>query len=241
LHRGEGAVAAVGATLLLGAVIGLVSGSFTARFGIQPFIATLAMMVFARGLAKWISGGQKISRAIEQPDGTFGYANLPPIFSRLGASLWGGNLAGVTLVFLGGVILVGVVLSQLRYGRYLYAVGGNEEAARLSGVPIVRTKLLAYGLSGLFAAVAGICQAVQEEQGDPEAGVGYELTAIAIVVIGGTSLAGGRGNVGLTLLGAITIGYLEKILSINAVPEASRLMLTGAIIVVAVLLQRKRA
>jgi len=100
---------------------------------------------------------------------------------------------------------------------------------------------LAYGLSGLFAAGAGICQAVQEEQGDPEAGTGYELTAIAMVVIGGTSLAGGRGGVGLTLLGAITIGYLEKILSINAVPEASRLMLTGVIIVAAVLLQRKRS
>jgi ribose/xylose/arabinose/galactoside ABC-type transport system permease subunit len=146
----------------------------------------------------------------------------------------------VTLVFLGCVAAAGVVLSKLRYGRYLYATGGNEEAARLSGVPVVRAKLLAYGLSGLLAAVAGICQAVQEEQGDPEAGTGYELTAIAIVVIGGTSLAGGRGSVGLTLLGAMTIGYLEKILSINAVPEASRLMLTGTIIVAAVLLQRKK-
>jgi ribose transport system permease protein len=119
-------------------------------------------------------------------------------------------------------------------------VGGNEEASRLSGVPVAGTKLLAYGLSGFFAAVAGICQAAQELQGDPEAGATYELTAIAIVVIGGTSLMGGKGSIGLTLVGAMTIGYLEKILSINAVGEASRLMLTGAIIVGAVLFQMAR-
>ncbi len=94
--------------------------------------------------------------------------------------------------------------------------------------------------SGLLAAVAGICQAAQEQQGDPEAGMGYELTAIAMVVIGGTTLMGGRGGIGLTLLGTLTIGYLDKILSINAVPEASRLMLTGVIIVLAVLAQRSR-
>jgi len=100
-------------------------------------------------------------------------------------------------------------------------------------------KVLAYGLSGFFCALAGICQASQELQGDPEAGMAYELTAIAIVVIGGTSLRGGRGSIWLTLLGTMTIGYLEKILSINAVGEASRLMLTGIIIIVAVLFQKK--
>jgi ribose transport system permease protein len=220
---------------------GLTSGWLTARCRIQPFIATLAVMVFSRGLAKWWSGGQKISRAVAQPDGSFGYIDLPPFFNHLAATLFGGNVAVVTLIFLASVAVIAVILAQLRYGRYLYATGGNEEAARLSGVPVAAAKFLAYGLAGLFSAVAGLCQAVQEEQGDPEAGTGYELTAIAIVVIGGTSLAGGRGNVGLTLLGAITIGYLEKILSINAVPEASRLMLTGGIIVVAVLLQRKRS
>ena len=107
-------------------------------------------------------------------------------------------------------------------------------------MPVARTKLLAYGLSGLLCAVAGICQAAQEQQGDPEAGAAYELTAIAIVVIGGTSLMGGKGGIGLTLIGAMTIGYLEKILSINAVGEATRLMLTGVIIVGAVLFQRVR-
>ena len=162
------------------------------------------------------------------------------MFEFLNKALYGNSIAVVTLVFLVCLAITYVVLSHLRWGRYMYAIGGNEEATRLSGAPVTFTKLLAYGLGGLFAAVAGMCQAAQEMQGDPEAGTGYELTAIAMVVIGGTSLAGGRGGVGLTLVGALTIGYLEKILSINAVPEATRLMLTGAIIVGAVLFQRTR-
>ena len=129
----------------------------------------------------------------------------------------------------------------MRLGRHLLAVGSNEEAARLSGVPVRRTLLLAYVFSGLFAAMAGVAQAAQERQGDPEAGMTYELTAIAIVVIGGTSLMGGRGGIGLTFVGALTIGYLSKILSINNVQEPWRLMLTGAIIVAAVLFQRRRS
>jgi ribose/xylose/arabinose/galactoside ABC-type transport system permease subunit len=145
----------------------------------------------------------------------------------------------VTVIFLACVAVAWVALSKHRWGRYLYAIGGNEEAARLSGVPVVSAKILAYAASGLFAAVAGLCQAAQEEQGDPEAGSGYELYAIAMVVIGGTSLMGGRGGIGLTLLGVLTIGYLDKILSINAVPEAGRLVLTGIIIVAAVLTQRR--
>lgn len=240
LHLGQPALIAVPVVLAIGAAAGLVSGAAVARFRIQPFIATLAMMVFARGLAKWLSGGEKVSRALQQPDGSFSYVDLPRIFERLDAKVLGGNIAVVTLVFLGCVALSWVVLTRLRYGRYLYATGGNEEAARLSGVPVRRAKLLAYGLSGIFGAVAGICQAAQEQQGDPEAGVSYELTAIAIAVIGGNSLSGGRGGIGLTLLGAMTIGYLEKILSINAVAESSRLMLTGTIILAAVLLQRRR-
>jgi ribose transport system permease protein len=240
LRRGLPAPVAVPAVLAVGAAAGLASGAAVARYRIQPFIATLAMMVFARGLAKWLSGGEKVSRAVQQPDGSFSYVDLPGAFERLDAKVWGGNVAVVTLVFLGCVALSWVVLTRLRYGRYLYATGGNEEAARLSGVPVRRAKLLAYGMSGVFGAVAGICQAAQEQQGDPEAGVSYELTAIAIAVIGGNSLAGGRGGIGLTLLGAMTIGYLEKILSINAVAESSRLMLTGAIILAAVLLQRRR-
>jgi len=230
---------AVAACLLAGIACGVLSGAVIAWFRIQPFIATLAMMVFARGLTKSISGGEKVSRAVLQPDGTYVYVDLPRFFQAVDHKVAGGNVAVVTLIFLGCVLVCWILLAKLRWGRYFYAVGANEEAARLSGVPVSRVKLLAYGLSGAFAAVAGICQTVQEQQGDPEAGATYELTAIAMVVIGGTSLMGGRGRIAFTLLGTLTIGYLEKILSINAVSEATRLILTGVIIIAAVLLQRK--
>jgi ribose transport system permease protein len=228
------------ACMVVGAFLGIISGILIANFRIQPFIATLAMMVFARGVAKFVSGGMKIATSIQQPDGTYIYKAEPPIFGMIDSRIFGGNIAVVTLIFLFCLIISWVLLAKLRAGRYLYAVGGNEEAARLSGVPVKLTKILAYGMCGFFSAIAGICQAAQEYQGDPEAGTAYELSAIAIVVIGGTSLIGGRGGIILTLLGTLTIGYLEKILSINAVGEASRLMLTGLIIVSAVLLQRRR-
>lgn len=231
---------ALAACLAIGAALGAVSGGLIGRFKIQPFIATLAMMVFGRGMAKWVSGGQKISTAVLQPDGTYQYVDVPPIFEFLNSKLLNENIAVVTLILFACVLICWVILTKLRWGRYIYAIGGNEEAARLSGIPVIRTKLLTYGLSGFFCAVAGICQAAQELQGDPEAGMTYELTAIAIVVIGGTNLMGGRGGIGLTFIGAMTIGYLEKILSINAVGEASRLMLTGTIIVGAVLFQKTR-
>ena len=240
IHWGWSPWAALPACLLLGLLCGATSGAITAGFGIQPFIATLAMMVFARGLAKTISGGMKVSTAVKAPDGTYKYVDVPAIFNFIDSRIFGGEVAVVSVIFLVCAVVAWIGLSRHFLGRQLYAIGGNEEAARLSGVPAKFTKILAYSAAGLMAAVAGICQAAQEQQGDPEAGIGYELTAIAIVVIGGTTLAGGRGGIGLTLLGTLTIGYLEKILSINAVPEASRLMLTGIIIVVAVLAQRRR-
>jgi len=240
LHLACSPLLAVGTVILAGVACGALSGTLIARFKMQPFIATLAMMVLARGLAKSISGGEKVSRAVLKPDGSYAYVDLPRFFQLVDHKVAGGNLAVVTLIFLSCVLICWLLLARLRWGRYFYAVGANEEAARLSGVPTGMVKLLAYSMSGAFAAVAGICQAVQEQQGDPEAGVTYELSAIAMVVIGGTSLMGGRGRIAFTLIGTLTIGYLEKILSINAVSEASRLVLTGIIIVAAVLLQRKR-
>jgi len=231
---------ALALAVVIGAGLGALSGLAIAGFGVQPFIATLAMMVFARGLAKWISGGQKISTAVLRPDGTYQYVEDPRIFELLDSRILGGNLAVVTLIFLACVSLCWFILERTALGRYVFAVGGNEEAAHFSGVHVARVKVVVYALSGVFSAVAGICQAAQEFQGDPEAGGTYELTAIAIVVIGGTSLMGGQGGILLTLVGALTIGYLEKILSLNAVGEAGRLVLTGLIIVGAVLFQRTR-
>ncbi|MEQ8846671.1 ABC transporter permease [Botrimarina sp.] len=227
------------ASVLVGAACGLASGVVTAWLRVQPFIATLAMMVFARGLAKQVAGGVKVSTAVPQPDGTYEYVGVPTLFRAIDAQVLGGAVSVVTLVFLGCAAVAYLVLARRRLGRELYAIGGNKEAAHLSGVPVVRSTVWAYVLSGALAGVAGLCQASQEQQGDPEAGAGYELTAIAMVVIGGTSLMGGRGGMGLTMLGVLTIGYLDKILSINAVPSSTRLMLTGVIIVAAVLTQKR--
>jgi ribose transport system permease protein len=229
---------AIPATLALGTLVGSVSGLLVAWGKMQPFIATLAVMVSARGLAKLISGGEKISTAIALPDGSMKYVPVPGAFRAIDSQLLGGNVSTVTLIFLVCLLVSWIAMDRHRWGRYIYAIGGNEEAARLSGVPVFTSKLLVYAASGLFAAVAGICQAAQEQQGDPEAGTGYELTAIAIVVMGGTSLMGGRGGIGQTLIGMLTIGYLEKILSVNAVSESWRLILTGAIIGAAVFAQR---
>ncbi len=228
------------ASLVIGALCGAVSGFLVVYPRLQPFIATLAMMVFARGLAKTISGGVKVATAVPNPDGSFNYVDVPSVFRAIDSRIIGDNVSVVTVILFVCVVIAGALMARSVWGRDLYAIGGNEEAAHVAGLPVARSKVLAYVGSGLLAAVAGICQAAQEQQGDPEAGVGYELTAIAIVVIGGTSLLGGQGSIALTLIGMLTIGYLEKILSLNAVPEAMRLMLTGAIIVAAVMMQRRR-
>jgi ribose transport system permease protein len=236
---GVPSLAAAGLMLAAGAGFGALNGALVARFGIQPFVVTLASMVFARGLAKVVSGGKKVTTWVA--DGGGGHdVPMPSAFELLDAEVLGGQVSVVTLVFLACVAITWVVLARLRLGRHLYAIGGNAEAARLAGVPVARSVVLAYTLCGTFAALAGICQAAQETHGDPETGQGYELTAIAMVVIGGTTLMGGRGGVELTLIGALTIGYLQKILSINAFSTEARLMLTGVIIVCAVLFQRQR-
>lgn len=230
---GLAAPLAIAVVLAGGALFGAASGTLVARLRLQPFIATLAAMVFARGLAKLLSGGKKVTAyalGAERP-------HLPRVFELLDTDLLGGTVPVVTLLFAFCVVATHLVLSRMRLGRHLYAVGGNPEAARLAGVPVARTLVTAYAISGLFAAAAGICQAAQETQGDPETGMGYELDAIAMVVIGGTSLAGGRGGVVLTLVGALTIGTLKKILSINALGTDLRLMATGIVVVVAVLFQ----
>jgi ribose transport system permease protein len=240
IHWGWSPLVGVPSAILIGAACGCISGLLVTRLAIQPFIATLAMMVFARGLAKTVSGNKKIASAVLNSDGTYKYIDVPWIFRQIDNRILGGNLSVVSVVLAVCFVITFIALSRHRWGRELYAIGGNEEAARLSGVPIRRSKLWVYIWCGALAAVAGMCQAAQEQQGDSEAGTGYELTAIAMVVIGGTSLAGGRGGLHLTLLGILTIGYLQKILSINAVPEASRLMLTGIIIVLAVMTQRRK-
>lgn len=240
IHLRFNPIISIGLCLIIGLVFGSTSGVLVAKGKLQPFIATLAMMTFARGVSKYITGGQKISTYIKLDDGTFETVSIPNIFKFIDSTLLWGNITVVTVIFIVCLLITMILLDKHKWGRELLAIGGNEEAARLSGVNVALSKYMAYAYSGLMCAIAGLCQAAQETQGNPEAGVSYELDAIAMVVIGGTSLAGGKGNMRLTLLGILTIGYLTKILSINAVPESGRLIATGIIIVLAVFSQRKR-
>lgn len=235
MHLGASAAVAVPVVIAFGTLAGSLSGMLVARYRVQAFIVTLAMMVFARGLAKWVAGGKKVTPWFDGATHT----ELPALFSALDRKVLADNVSVVTLVFAGTALVTWLMLERLRVGRYVYAVGGNLEASRLAGVPVAATLVFAYALSGGLSAVAGICQAAQETHGDPETGLGYELDAIAMVVLGGTSLMGGRGGIGLTLIGALTLGYLQKILSLNAFTTELRLMLTGVILVGAVLFQRR--
>ena len=234
---GWGAWFAVPAVMLLGALGGLCNGLLAAAIGLQAFIATLATMSVARGLAKYLPAiagetpGTKIQPPPGQIDGT-------PFMQAMSSSVLGVPLVGV--VFAAVALAAAVVLHKTVFGRHVMAVGGNECAARLSGVPVMRTRILTYVICGACAGLAAVMQVAQSRLGDPEAGTMFELRAIAAVVIGGTALTGGRGGVLLTLVGVLTIGTIEKVLSINGVREHWRLVVQGAIIVAAVLLQRRR-
>jgi len=235
---GWGVGPAIGAVVLAGLVAGVLNGVLIARFRMQPFVATLAVMTASRGMAKLISGGIKV-----QPAAQPWYVlteDTPPFFRWMTQALPGIGLQPSSILFLVCILVMAVVVRQSAYGRKLYAIGGNEEAAHLSGIAVGRTKMLTYALCAGFAALAGIVNACRQDIGDPEAGVAYELDAIAAVVIGGTSLAGGRGSLMFTFIGVFIVAYINKILSLNAVPIAPRMIIQAAIIVVAVLIQQQR-
>lgn len=229
---------AIAIVILAGLAAGSVNGVLVARFRMQPFVATLALMTAARGMAKFISSGIKV-----QPAALPWYKltqDTPPFFRWMTTALPGIGIQPATLLFLVCILAMAYVVRRTTYGRRLYALGGNEEAARLAGIAVARTKVATYALCGLFASLAGVVNACRQDIGDPEAGVGFELDAIAAVVIGGTSLMGGKGGMMFTLIGVLIIAYINKILSLNAVPIAPRMMIQGAIIVVAVLIQQQK-
>ena len=225
-------------TLLATGALGAINGVIISKFRIQPFVATLGTMLVARGAAKWISNGIKVEPAA-QPWYKLHEQN-PHVFDWMTSPLKHIGLQPVTLAFLLAIIILWIVLKFTKFGRYIYAVGGNEEAARLSGIPVGFVKTAAYTICGITSGLAGICNASRMTLGDPEAGATYELDAIAAVVIGGTSLMGGKGGMFFTFLGTLIIAYISKILSLRGVPEANRLIIRGALIVIAVLIQQSR-
>ncbi len=218
--------------MICGALFGCAQGVISTRFRLEPFIVTLAGLQVARGLALVISNNQYIN--ISYGDGP-GLA--PPIFAVLGDRLFENTVPVATLVFLVVAIVATFVLNFTRFGRYVFAVGGNERAARLSGVPVTLVKISVYAITGLVSAIAGIVHAGQFNFGSANDGTGYELTVIAAVVIGGTSLFGGSGSMIGTIAGAVMLGALANVLQLNNINAALQLLATGAIIVVAAVLQ----
>nr|WP_093415712.1 ABC transporter permease [Saccharopolyspora flava] len=235
VNDGFGVWAAVAIVLLAGIVFGFLQGAAVALLGVQAFIVTLAGLQIARGLARMWSGGETVQ--ISYGDGP---GQAPMLFSLLGERTFGGVVPIPALIFAAVAVLAILFLRSSAYSRHLYAIGGNEKAARLSGVPVNRVKIIAFVIAGFCAALAGIVHAGQLNAGSPNDGTAYELDGIAAVVVGGTSLAGGRGSVIGTIAGALLLGILNNILSLNSVNTDLQLLIKGLVIVAAAALQRLR-
>ncbi len=216
-------------SIALGAFIGLINGVLVARFKVPAFVATLGVMYMVRGVALLMTNGL-----------TYNNLGGDPKLGNTGFDLLGfDNLLGVpvgVVVMVVIAIIGSLVLNRTAFGRWLYASGGNERAAELSGVPVKTVQISVYMLSGMCAAVAGLILSSQLTSAGPTAGTTYELTAIAAVVIGGAALTGGRGTVQGTLLGAFVIGFLSDGLVIIGISSYWQTVFTGAVIVFAVLL-----
>ena len=217
---------AMAAALVVSAAVGALNGAVIAVLEMQPFIVTLASMIGIRGLAKWLTRNENIDIGF----GRDVAAVFAGIFWRKSVVI--GSFAALAVVF-------GVVLARTVFGRYVRAIGDNEKAARYTGLPIRRVKVWVYALCGLVSGFAGVLYTAENHQGNPNAGVAYELDAIAAVVIGGTRLAGGSGSIAGTIVGTLTIGVLTNMLRLNNVDSNIEMMIKAVIIVLAVAAQRR--
>jgi ribose transport system permease protein len=226
MKGGHGAGVAAGIALLAGAAMGSLNGVVIAKGNVAPFIATLGTMTLLRGAALVLSNGSPIS-------------GFP---SQLFAMLGGGYVARLipvpVVLMLAMFAVFWFVLTRTVFGRHVYATGGNAEAAKLSGVNTDRVQILVYTVSGAMAALAGVILTSRLDSAQPTAGVGYELDAITAVVLGGTSLAGGRGWIFGTLVGALLIGVLNNGLNLMGVSAFYQQVVKGSVILLAVLLDR---
>src|SRR5438309_3472915 len=213
-----------------GGIAGLVNGVLVAKLKIPSFIATLGMLNVAKGLALVISGLKPI------------YFNDTPDFNRaamgsvLGGIVPGLEIPNLVLVLFGSALVASLILSKTILGRYTFALGSNEEAARLSGVNVGAWKIAVFTLCGLFSGIAGVLIGARLNSAQPSLGQGYELDAIAAAVIGGTSLSGGEGSILGTVIGAFIISTLTNGLRIMSVPQEWQTVVTGAIVILAVYL-----
>jgi ribose/xylose/arabinose/galactoside ABC-type transport system permease subunit len=225
---GYGLVVALIGAVAATALLGLVNGVVIAKARIQPFIVTLGMMIAARGVALAVTGEKSVSAGRDAP-ATFGW---------LARGYIGPLPVPVVLMFL--AFAVGwLVLNHTRFGRHVYSVGDNEEAARLMGLNVGRVTIAVYALSGALAGLAGVIFASRLGTGQPTAGIGWELDAIAAVVVGGTLLTGGQGGVGPTLVGVLLLGVILNILTQEDISSWWQLVLRGVILLTVVIVQNR--
>ncbi|RDY27225.1 ribose ABC transporter permease [Romboutsia weinsteinii] len=229
LVSGQNVVVAVIAALLVGAAVGFINGFVISKGKLQPFIATLATMTILKGLTLVYTNGNPI---------TLGSNELAMSFGKIG----GGTIFGIptpAMIMMIVFMVCYYILHNTKMGRYTYALGSNEEATKLSGLNTDKIKIWVYTISGILASVAGIIITSRLYSAQPTAGAGYELDAIAAVVLGGTKLAGGKGKITGTIIGALIIGVLSNALNILDVSSYYQTMVKGGVILLAVLLDRK--
>lgn len=206
--------------LVLGALIGLINGSIVALIGMPPFIVTLAMMGLLRGVAYTLTNGRSIPCEDD-------------FFNSIGNGRWIGIPIPVFVVAIVAVIIA-IILYSMRFGRRMYAIGGNENAARFSGIKVKSVVIRVYIISAVLAALAGIILASRMYSGQPSAGQSYESDAIAAAVLGGTSFTGGIGTVGGTIIGALFIGFLTNGLNLLHISSYVQMIIKGVVIILAV-------
>lgn len=214
------------AGLVTGALIGAIVGSLVSYFRIPPFVATLGMMTAARGLANIYTGGRPVS-------------NLAPGFNWMGQ----GSVLGIPvpmIIFILVAVVIWVVLNRTRFGRHVYAIGGNDQAARVSGISIGHVQFAVYTLIGLLAGLGGMILAARIGSGQPTLGVMLELDAITAAVIGGTSFNGGVGTVWGVVVGALIIGVINNGLDLMNVSPFMQMVVKGAIIVIAIIIDERK-
>jgi len=221
-------------SLIIGTLTGLFSGFLITKYNVAPFIATLGMFYVARGIAGLRNDGYTFPNLIGRAElGNTGFELLGAgTFLGINYTIW------IMIVLM---IIAYIVTTRTSFGRHVYAIGGNERAAELSGVRVYRTKTIVYGISGFCSALVGLIWASQLVASHPMAGDAAEMTAIAAVVLGGASLAGGRGNIGGTLIGAFTIGVLSDGLVMMGVSSFWQKVIKGAVIVLAVIIDQVQA
>ena len=219
------ALLAIGIAAGASALVGVVNGVTISALRIPPFIVTLASMIGIRGLAKWLTNNENVDIGF----GSDAAARFADVVNSKMVIL--GTFAVLAVVFW-------VVLERTVFGRYVRAIGDNEKAGMYTGLPIRRVKIWVYALAGLLTGIAGVLYAAENHQGNPNAGVAYELDAIAAVVIGGASLAGGSGSIGGTVIGTLIMGILTNILRLKNVDSNVEMMAKAVIIVLAVAIQK---